>query len=56
MQKKNNWSLEIAHLYADVMNIYGDRGNTIALKFRGKLHGIDCKIAKIERGTHFDPR
>ena len=56
MQKNNNWSLKIAHLYADVMNIYGDRGNTIALKFRGKLHGIDCQIKKIERGTLFDPK
>ena len=56
MQKNNNWSLKIAHLYADVMNIYGDRGNTIALKFRGKLHGIDCQIEKIERGTLFDPK
>lgn len=55
MQKKNNWSLQIAHLYADVMNIYGDRGNTIALKFRGKLHGIKCQISKIERDAHFEP-
>ena len=55
MQTITTWSLRIAHLYSNVMNIYGDRGNTIALQYRAQLHGIQCQISKIEKGEEFEP-
>jgi CobQ-like glutamine amidotransferase family enzyme len=33
--------LRLAHLYPDVMNIYGDRGNVIALRYRCEARGIE---------------
>jgi CobQ-like glutamine amidotransferase family enzyme len=39
--------LRIAHLYADLMNIYGDRGNIIVLQRRSLWRGIDVSIRPI---------
>ena len=36
--------LRIAHLYPDLMNIYGDRGNVIALAQRAKWRGLAVEI------------
>ncbi|MHB8947206.1 MAG: type 1 glutamine amidotransferase [Bacillota bacterium] len=32
--------IKICHLYPDLMNLYGDRGNVIALKRRAEWHGL----------------
>jgi CobQ-like glutamine amidotransferase family enzyme len=42
--------LRIAHLYADEMNIYGDRGNILTLKKRAEWRGIPVTIEAIGRG------
>src|SRR5436853_3439955 len=42
--------LRIAHLYADEMNIYGDRGNILALSKRAEWRGIPVEVRTIERG------
>ncbi|MBI2334238.1 glutamine amidotransferase [Candidatus Daviesbacteria bacterium] len=48
--------LIIGHLYADLMNIYGDMGNIIALKKRAEWRGIEVKLkvkslkSKIKKG------
>jgi lipid II isoglutaminyl synthase (glutamine-hydrolysing) len=42
--------LRIAHLYADLMNIYGDRGNAIVLQRRAQWRGIDVSIRSIGLG------
>jgi CobQ-like glutamine amidotransferase family enzyme len=42
--------LRIAHLYADEMNIYGDRGNILTLKKRAEWRGIPVAIDAIGRG------
>jgi hypothetical protein len=47
--------LRIAHLYPDVMNIYGDRGNVIALRHRCEARGIDVEVADVNIGDPFDP-
>lgn len=47
--------LRIAHLYPDVMNIYGDRGNIIALRYRCQARGIPCEVVEIGLGDPFDP-
>src|SRR5215207_4462231 len=47
--------LRIAHLYPDVMNIYGDRGNVIALRYRCEARGIECEVTEVGPGDEFDP-
>lgn len=47
--------LRIAHLYAHFLNIYGDRGNILALSQRAKWRGIEVKVDSIELGQSIDP-
>src|SRR5437588_12881999 len=42
--------LRIAHLYADEMNIYGDRGNILPLQRRAEWRGIPVEVRAIGRG------
>lgn len=48
--------LRIAHLYPDVMNIYGDRGNIIALRHRAEARGIRVEVINVNIGDAFDPK
>lgn len=48
--------LRIAHLYADLLNIYGDRGNTIVLQRRAQWRDIDVSIQAIGVGQALDWR
>lgn len=41
---------KLAHLYPDLMNLYGDRGNLICLKKRLEWRGHQCEITPISRG------
>ena len=50
-----NPTLRLAHLYPDVMNIYGDRGNVIALRFRCEARGIALEVGEVNVGDAFDP-
>jgi len=43
-------TLRIAHLYADEMNIYGDRGNILTLSKRAEWRGISVAVEAIGRG------
>lgn len=45
--------LTIGYLYGDVMNIYGDTGNIIALQYRAKLHNIETEIKMISIGSTY---
>jgi lipid II isoglutaminyl synthase (glutamine-hydrolysing) len=47
-------TLRIAHLYPDHMNIYGDRGNIIALRQRCLWRGIAAEILPIGPGATVD--
>jgi CobQ-like glutamine amidotransferase family enzyme len=47
-------TLRIAHLYADEMNIYGDRGNILTLTKRAEWRGITVEIRAIGRGPGTD--
>ena len=47
-------ALRIAHLYADEMNIYGDRGNILTLKKRAEWRGIAVEVRAIGRGPSPD--
>ena len=45
--------LRICHLYPDLLNLYGDRGNLITLRQRCQWRGIDCTIAPVSLGDSF---
>ncbi len=47
--------LRIGHLYPDLMNIYGDRGNVIALAQRAKWRGIQVEVRPYSVGQWADP-
>ncbi len=46
--------LTIAHLYPEQMNIYGDRGNILALRQRCLWRGIDVRVDGIKPGQVVD--
>jgi CobQ-like glutamine amidotransferase family enzyme len=47
-------TLHLAHLYAAEMNVYGDRGNVIALRQRCTWRGIDLRVTPIAPGERHD--
>ncbi len=47
--------LVICHLYPDLMNIYGDRGNVIALAKRCLWRGIDVEVKSLGLGDKVEP-
>lgn len=46
--------LIIGHMYPDLLNLYGDRGNIITLKRRCEWRGIDTEIKSITIDTKTD--
>jgi CobQ-like glutamine amidotransferase family enzyme len=48
------YRLSIAHLYPDQMNIYGDRGNILALRQRALWRSIDLTVDAIAPGSEVD--
>ena len=48
------YTLKICNLYHDLLNIYGDRGNIIALDKRASWHGINSEVHNISIGDKFD--
>lgn len=46
--------ITIAHLYPNELNIYGDRGNIIALSKRLKWRGYGVKIEQVHPGHSYD--
>ena len=45
--------LRICHLYPDLLNLYGDRGNLLTLRQRCLWRGISCMITPISLGDPF---
>lgn len=50
----NSMSLTIGHLYPDLLNLYGDRGNTITLAKRCEWRGIKVDIVNLGAGQDAD--
>jgi len=48
------YELNICHLYPDLLNLYGDRGNIMALKMRCVWRGINVNVSNISIGDKFD--
>jgi lipid II isoglutaminyl synthase (glutamine-hydrolysing) len=47
-------TLHLAHLYAAEMNVYGDRGNVIALRQRCAWRGLELHVTTVAPGEHVD--
>ena len=47
--------LTIHHLYADMMNLYGDRGNVISIKKRCEWRGIETEVLDVGLGEKIQP-
>src|SRR5260370_25408589 len=48
-------SLRLIHLYPDLMSVYGDRGNVLALVRRAEWRGIDVQVSELTVGDELDP-
>jgi len=46
--------LNICHLYPDLLNVYGDTGNILILKYRAEKRGIKVNVSNISIGDKFD--
>ena len=49
-----NLSLKICHLYPDLLNLYGDRGNLLTLQRRCEWRGIACSVQPVSLGQPFN--
>src|SRR4028119_1942708 len=47
--------LTIHHLYADMMNLYGDRGNVISIRKRCEWRGIPVEVVDVGLGGRVRP-
>ena len=45
-----NMELKVCHLYPEVLNLYGDRGNIRCLTKRLAWRGIDCRVDTMKIG------
>ena len=45
-----NRSIRICHLYPEMLNLYGDRGNVLCLVRRLAWRGIGCEVVGVGRG------
>jgi lipid II isoglutaminyl synthase (glutamine-hydrolysing) len=48
--------LRLVHLYPDLMNVYGDRGNIISLQRRCTWRGIELEVQPVGMGDRLNPR
>lgn len=46
--------LRICHLYPDLLDLYGDRGNILTLAARCRWRGIDTEIQRVSLGEDLD--
>ena len=48
-------TFSICHLYPDLLNLYGDRGNILTIKKRCEWRGIDVTVHNVGLGQAFEP-
>lgn len=46
--------LSICHLWPDVLNLYGDRGNVLCMKKRLEWRGMGCSVTELPIGDSLD--
>lgn len=49
-------TLRVAHLYGSLLNLYGDRGNIMTLRYRCEQRGIGFEVTDVGLGETFDPK
>jgi CobQ-like glutamine amidotransferase family enzyme len=47
--------LRLCHLYPDLLNLYGDRGNVLTLVRRAQWRGLDARVVEARLGDPIDP-
>jgi len=47
-------NIKICHLYPDILNLYGDRGNIISMEKRLIWRGIEAEVSNISIGESFN--
>lgn len=47
--------LNLCHMYPDLLNVYGDIGNILILKYRAEHRGIKTNIFNVSINEKFDP-
>lgn len=47
--------LNICHLYPDLLNVYGDVGNILILKYRAEKRNLNVNVFNISINDDFDP-
>ena len=50
------YSLDVAHLYGDLLNTYGDNGNLLALKYYAKKMDTELNIKIVSIDDNFNPQ
>jgi len=48
-------SIRLVHLYPDLMSVYGDRGNVLALRRRAEWRGVDVEVIEASVGDRLEP-
>jgi CobQ-like glutamine amidotransferase family enzyme len=48
-------ALRLIHLYPDLMSVYGDRGNVLALVRRAEWRGIEIQVTQLSVDDTLDP-
>lgn len=46
--------IQIAHLYPEILNLYGDRGNIASMVYRLTKRGIECEVIEYAIGDDID--
>ena len=54
MNNMSTYKLTIGHLYPDLLNLYGDRGNIMALQKRCEWRGIEVEVKKFKLNDSID--
>lgn len=52
----NDLELNICHLYPDLLNVYGDYGNILVLKYRCKKRNIKVNLFNVSINDEFSPK
>ena len=55
MSEESNLKISIAHLYPEMLNIYGDYGNVLTVKNRCEWRNIDVELTQIKVGDTINP-
>ncbi|GMA48333.1 hypothetical protein GCM10025854_25830 [Tetragenococcus muriaticus] len=51
-----NYQLQMAHLYGNLLNTYGDNGNILMLNYVAQKMGVDLSTEIVSLEESFDPK